>query len=81
MRKDHFQRLASEYESRAAQHRESFPEMPTPTGDDCWTYIRHRLKFWSEGIEVYTQHSYAKMAFDSTNIQTRKSPLTKLFTA
>lgn len=64
MRRKHFKRLAANFEDRAAAHRESYPIPPSPCGLQYWNYIRNALRFWTEGINVYTQSTYSKMAFD-----------------
>lgn len=33
--------------------------IPTPTGSDVTTNIRHRLKFWDLDIVIYTQESHS----------------------
>lgn len=63
-RNKHFDRLVGNYEKEADAHRHSIGIMPTPCGPNVWTYIDHKLLFWTRGINLYTTASYAKMAFD-----------------
>lgn len=63
-RKKKFHRLPDAYENAAAIHRQSFPEISIQTGSDCWTCICHKLRLWSDGIDISTKATHLKIAFD-----------------